>query len=90
MANDDAATATVNQPGHAGERLPRPLKRWRLFVADKRRARLLMQSPRNETQPARPAREPDGRSSAGNATSPIHAFGLPVARTVVVSSHVAI
>ena len=27
---------------------------------------------------------------ARNATSPIHAFGLPVASTVVVSSHVAI
>ena len=63
MAHDDAAAAAINQPGHAGERLPRPLKRWRLFVADKGRARLLMQSPRGETQPARPAREPDGRGS---------------------------
>jgi hypothetical protein len=69
MANDDVAAAAINQPGH-GERLPRPLKRWRLFVADKGRARLLMQSPRGETGSDPPANgsspsEPGRHDSAG-------------------------
>jgi hypothetical protein len=68
MAHDDVAAAAINQPSH-GEQLPRPLKRWRLFVADKGRARLLMQSPRGRTESNAPARrlsssEPDGHDSA--------------------------
>jgi hypothetical protein len=59
MAHEDAATAAVNQLSRDSERLPRPLKRWRLFVAGKGRTSLVMQSPRSETDAARPA----GRSS---------------------------
>jgi hypothetical protein len=69
MAHDDVAAAAINQPSH-GEHLPRPLKRWRLFVADKGRASLLMQAPRGETESDAPGRrssspEPDGHDSAG-------------------------
>ncbi len=69
MAHDDVAAAAIKQPSH-GEHLPRPLKRWRLFVADKGRARLLMQSPRGDTESDAPVRrssssEPDGDDSAG-------------------------
>jgi hypothetical protein len=69
MAHDDVAAAAINQPSH-GEHVPRPLKRWRLFVADKGRARLLMQSPRGKTESDAPAGRssrsgPDGHDSAG-------------------------
>jgi hypothetical protein len=68
MAHDDVAAPAINQPSHGGERLPRPLKRWRLFVAGKGRASLVMQSPDSENDPARPVRRarrptPDGLDS---------------------------
>jgi hypothetical protein len=65
MAHKDAAAAAINQPGQSSERLPRPLKRWRLFVAGKGRASLVVQSPRSEREPAQPA---TGQDKPGAST----------------------
>ena len=63
MAHEDAAATAINKPGQNSERLPRPLKRWRLFVAGKGRPSLVVQSPRGEREPDRPAPEHDKRGT---------------------------
>lgn len=64
MAHEDAAAAAIKQPSHGDERRPRPLKRWRLFVAGKGGTRLVMQSPRSGPERGEPAPETDRRRTA--------------------------
>jgi hypothetical protein len=65
MAHEDAAPAAINQPGQSNERRPRPLKRWRLFVAGKGRSSFVAQSPDTEPKATQSAPEHDRRNGAG-------------------------
>lgn len=69
MSHEDVAARAIDEPGRGTERLPRPLKRWRLVVASKGRASLVRQSPRTESDSTRAPRgpgqpEPDASDSA--------------------------